>query len=414
MEAVLKKLQEMEESFVQKLGEGEKTIVDSQGRIKSLEEELTDAKEMIKTLEKSIAERKWMDVPGVNEGKEKFSLFKTVRAVRNKDWSDAGYEKEVVDEARKKALATSTADSGGVLVPTQAIQDMIELLRATTVLTELGTNVLDGLTGVPVEIPQQTGGATTYWVGENQAITASDLTFGQLALSPHSLGALVKLSNRLVEMSLPSAEQVVRNDISQQMALRMDLAGLRGTGVNGQPLGLSNVPGLPTVDFSTAASTSGYVTNPGYEQFYDMEYQLAQANALRGNVGFAFHPTIRRALAKIRTDGGGGTGTGDFVTSPAMTNEMLRNNLGYPFQMTTQIPIDLGNGSQTEIYMGNWSDLIMAMWGGMRILASQETSDAFEKNQTWVRILMDVDFGVRHVESFVLGTSVNNNIATVA
>lgn len=407
---IVKKLEEMAAEFERKLSEGQKVITDSEGKIKSLENELAEAKSMIKTLEDAIARRKWQDMPGVNEGKDKFSLFKTINAIITNDWSEAGYEKEVVDETRKKALATSTDSAGGFLVPTQAIPDIIELLRAETVVRQIGATVLDGLTGIPVEIPKQTGGSTTFWIGENTSITPSDLTFGQLAMNPHTVAALVKLSNRLVRMSSPAAEQLVRNDISTELALRADLAALRGTGIDGEPLGIANTPGLATVDFNASASVSGYVTNPGYEQLYDMEYQLAQANALRGRLGFLFHPTLRRSLAKIRVDQGGGS-KGQFVSNP-VTDPQLESYLGYPFRRTTQIPVNLGASSnQTEVYFGNWADLIIAMWGGMEILASQETSDAFAKNQTWVRILMDMDIGIRHIESFVLGTNVNNNLA---
>lgn len=407
---VLEKLQEMTETFEQKLANGEKTIKDQEGKIQVLEDTLKEAQGMIKTLEDSIAKKKWQNMPGVDEGKDKFSLFKTVNAIISNDWSGAGYEKDVIDETRKKALATSTDSAGGFLIPTQAIQSLIELFRAETVVKEIGATVLDGLTGIPVEIPKQTGGSTTFWIGENTAITPSDLAFGQLAMNPHTVAALVKLSNRLVRMSSPAAEQLVRNDIAINLALAADLAALRGSGIDGEPLGIANTPGLATIDFNASASTSGYVTNPGYEQMYDMEYQLAQANALRGRLGYLFHPTLRRSFAKIRVDQGGGAANGQFLSSP-VTDPQLESYLGYPFRRTTQIPVDLGSGSQTEVYFGNWSDMIIAMWGGMEILASQETSDAFAKNQTWVRILMDMDVGIRHIESFVLGINVNNNLA---
>lgn len=407
---VLEKLEQMSTEFEKQLAEGQKTIADATGKISLVEDELKEAKGMIKTLEDAISKRKWQDMPGVEDEKEKFSIFKTVNAIITNDWSSAQFEKDVMNETRKKALATSTDSAGGFLVPMQAIQDMIELIRAETVVREIGATVMDGLTGIPVEIPKQTGGSTTYWVGENTTISPSDLTFGQLAMNPHTVAALVKLSNRLVRMSIPAAEQIVRNDIATNMALTADLAALRGTGVNGQPLGLRNTPGLNTVDWNLS---SPYQTNPGYEQFYDMEYELATANTLKGKLGFLFHPTLRRALAKIRVDQGGGANTGQFLANP-VTDPQLESYLGYPFKRTTQIPTNVGTGAnKTEVYFGNWSDMIIAMWGGMEILASQETSDAFAKNQTWVRIMMDMDIGIRHIESFVVGVDVTPNLTVI-
>ena len=73
--------------------------------------------------------------------------------------------------------------------------------------------------------------------------------------------------------------------------------------------------------------------------------------------------------------------------------------------MTTQIPINLTKGAGTaltEVYFGNWEELIIGQWGGMEIALSTETSDAFEKDQTWVRVLQEVDIAVRHPESFCL------------
>jgi hypothetical protein len=42
------------------------------------------------------------------------------------------------------------------------------------------------------------------------------------------------------------------------------------------------------------------------------------------------------------------------------------------------------------------------MWGGIELMASKETSTAFEYDQTWVRILQSIDIQVRHAKSFCL------------
>ena len=46
---------------------------------------------------------------------------------------------------------------------------------------------------------------------------------------------------------------------------------------------------------------------------------------------------------------------------------------------------------------------------GISILPSKEAGDAFAKNQTWIRIITDVDIGLRHAESFCLGSGVKNS-----
>jgi HK97 family phage major capsid protein len=49
-----------------------------------------------------------------------------------------------------------------------------------------------------VTIPKQTAAATGYWLAdETTAITESQQTFGQLALSPRTVGALTQISRKL-------------------------------------------------------------------------------------------------------------------------------------------------------------------------------------------------------------------------
>ena len=409
-EKVLAKLAEISEAIEKRLGEGEKVFKDADGRVQALETKLNEVNAKYKELEESISANKWRNVPGVNEGKDKdrFSLCKTINAIATKSWKDAEYEKEVIDSAMKqKDMSAGVDTAGGYLIPAQAIQSVIELLRADLVLESLGATMLMDLRGVPVEIPKHTGGSSTYWVDENATITSSDLTLGQVSLNPKGLGSIVKLSNRLLKLSVPSAEALVRSDMARSMAEALDLAGFRGTGVAGQPLGIANQVGIQTVDFAATTAVAGYLNNPGWEQIYDMEGKLADANALRGRVGFAFHPNFKRNLSKVRAAAHtAGVFDANFVLNP-VTDAQLAQLLGYPFKATTQIPLTLGGSSdQTEVYMGNWADLIIGQWAGMTLLASQEAGTAFATNQTWVRMITDVDVAVRHPESFVLGTNV--------
>jgi HK97 family phage major capsid protein len=82
-----------------------------------------------------------------------------------------------------------------------------------------------------------------------------------------------------------------------------------------------------------------------------------------------------------------------------MSDAMLSDSLGYKFASTTQL-------AQTEVFFGNWADLIIAEWGGFEMTASMETSNAFERNQIWIRAIQEVDCGVRHPESFCYASDV--------
>ena len=373
--------------------------------MKEMRESMTGLNTRMTTVEDVFRARKstGVSLPGVNEGKQQFSFLKAIRAIRWNDWNDAGFEKEVFDQTRKRAMSQGTDSAGGYLVATQHIVELIEMLYDRAVCIALGATVLGDLTGSPVEIPKQTGGATAYWPGENAAITGSDLTLDQLSLTPKVVGCLVKLSNRLIQLSNPSAEAMVRRDIATALALAIDLKALRGDGTSNTPTGIANTSGINTV----AIGTSGGVFD--FDIAMQMIDELDIDNALKGKLGFAFHAKVKGKMKRERIPQFSGDGKGAYVMMP-MTDAVLKERLGYAFETTNQIPTNLTKGSGTnlsEVYFGNWEELLIANWGAMQIMASQETSDAFEKNQTWVRILQDVDIGVRHAQSFCLVSDAN-------
>lgn len=408
MQPDMNRVQELLEDINKSLsytGEDGKVISISEvfRELPELKAKYADLKVRFDELETRTRERKWANLPGMEEEKEKFSLFKALYAIATGDWSQAQYEAEIFRQTRD--MATTPDSSGGYLVPVQAIPELIEMLRAESVVIPSGATLLDGLVGSPVELPKQTGGATAYWVGENDALTASDAALGQLQLTPKSVGALVKLSNRLLRLSNPSAEQMVRADIARVLSLAIDLAALRGSGANGQPTGVANTSGINTVDWSSG----GNPQTPNFDLFYDMEYELALDNALRGKLSFIFHPCVKRSISKLKVKQFDGDTGGEYVIRPMDVNA-LTSYIGYPFAVTTQIPINLGAGTnETEVYFGNWQELVIGQWAGIEILPSKEAGDAFAKNQTWIRIITDVDIGLRHAESFCLGTGVKNS-----
>ena len=348
-------------------------------------------------LEKVSKPRK-VELAGLEDEKQSFSFLRAINAIRSGNWGGAGFEKEIFDNTRMRAMSAGTDSAGGYIVPTVFVNELIEMLRAESVVNALGATVLSGLTGSPVEIPKQTGGATAYWVAENADITASDLTLGQVSLTPKAVAAIVKLSNRLLNLSNPSAEAMVRRDVAQSLALAIDLAALRGTGSGSQPTGIANTSGINTV----AIGTNG--GNFTFDYAADMVDELAKDNAAKGKLGFAMHPTIAKKLKKTRIPQYSGDTGGEWIMLP-MSDSNLADALGYGFKLTTQIPVNLTKGSSSdcsEVYFGNWQELLIGEWGGLEIMASNETSDAFQKNQTWVRVIQEVDIAVRHAESFCL------------
>jgi HK97 family phage major capsid protein len=136
----------------------------------------------------------------------------------------------------RKALALSTNESGGFLVAPDVSRQVLEGLRARSAVFKLGPTVVP--LAKSLDVVSLSSGATAAYLGENSPIPPSEQSFVQSALlTPKELAALVPVSDRLLREadSNPSIEEIIRRDLSEVLALRADLAFLRGTGSASSP-----------------------------------------------------------------------------------------------------------------------------------------------------------------------------------
>jgi HK97 family phage major capsid protein len=141
----------------------------------------------------------------------------------------------------RKALTVSTDSSGGYLVPPDVAADVLMGLRARSAVMRMGPTIVP--LKKSLDVVSLSTGASAVYLAENAAIPISEQTFVQSALlTPKELAALVPVSDRLLRDAddNPSIEDVLRRDLSEVLALRADLAFLRGTGTGGEPRGIRN------------------------------------------------------------------------------------------------------------------------------------------------------------------------------
>lgn len=344
----------------------------------------------------------------VNDQKEKpVSPIRIVNAILNardgrpEPWKDAGYELEVIRAHEgKRTMSAGSDTAGGYWVPEQFLGDQfVENLRATTVIYDLGATQLTDLMGSPVVIPKKTGSSTAYWVPENSAITASELTAGQINLEPHACAAVVQMSNRLRMLSNPSVEAMVNNDISTSIGLKIEKAALDGPNVAGEPTGIKNIGG----GLNTATTATINLTNANA-----MVYTLELDHANFGALGWLMHPrtwnTLRnRERVQVAELVGRANEGGIGAMAPM-------SYVGYPVRTSTQVAQTAS--SVADVFFGNWNDLIVARWQGIEFAVTTEASDgtnhAFMQNQFWVRAIAEVDIGIRREESFCVNSSVTD------
>ncbi len=323
----------------------------------------------------------------------------------------AGFEKDISDEIAKK-LPTSYKAKGGFFVPlnlkgnfrnaaldsktagrgVETVFDqpgeLIEMLRNASVVTRLGARTLTGLTG-PVPFPKQTGGLTLYWNGENPGtdVTESNITFGVNTLSPKSCQATTAYSRQLLATSSMDVEGMVRGEFAISHALGWDLAAIHGQGAASEPIGLYNVAGVNS-------KAMGGV--PTFAKLVDMTTECALDNALLGTLGWVTTPGMAGKMMQTLVASSAGS---TFVWSG---NQIAGSMVGYGAIASNQVKSTLGGGSDHGVIFGNWSDLIIGMWGAMELIV-----DIYAKKKQGlieVTSFQMVDILVRHPESFCVAT----------
>lgn len=380
-------LEEWRSAEVEKRGEIETSIETLRG----------DITEMKSNLE----EERRAHLPGVVAGgsqeKESFSLGRACRAIAKKDFAHAPYEKEVFDNMEQKQMSVGTDAAGGFIVPEEAILSVIEKLKSRVVAYELGARDM-AVSGVPVVIPRMSTSATANWVSENAEITSANLGFEQMSMTPKTAAARVVLSNLLLETSNPAADRVIEEDMGSQLGIAVDSAALFG-GAAGEPTGVIATTGVTGV--GSVVTASSRVASIG--KLLEFEQALQNADAYGGRLGWAIHPSVLSAIREMVV----GDTTSDHIPlqSQVIAEGYADSILGHPYATSTSLTAVASASAANSMIFGNWEDLMIARWGGLRLMASNTSDDAFSKDQTHIRGTIRVDVGLRHVESFAYALS---------
>lgn len=305
------------------------------------------------------------------------------RALQRGDQGMAAYYRDLV-------VGTSTA--GGNLVATELLgSSFIDMLRNAMVLDKLGVTWLRDLNG-NIAIPSQTGGATGYWVAENNPLTESQQTVGQVTMSPKTLGAFTDYSRRLLLQSSIDVEAFVRADIAATIGQTLQIGAFNGSGASNQVLGLLNTSGIGSV----AGGTNGAA--PLYDNMVDLESAVAIANADVGTMAYLTNAKVRGKLRKTQEFA---TTNGKAVWTSG-SERGIGEVLGYDAVVTNAVPSNLDKGSSTgvcsAIVFGNWADLLIGMWGGLDVMLDPYTGGTSGTKR--VIALQDCDVAVRRVASF--------------
>ena len=298
-------------------------------------------------------------------------------------------------QALLKALSATTPSEGGFLISEQYSRDIIPLLLSKTAVLELGARRIP-MPGGNLNMPKLTGGATSYYLGENSNATKSQQTFGNVKLSSKKLVTLVPVSNDLIRNASPEADAIVRDDMIQQMRLKIDYTAMYGDGTAYTPIGIKK--GITTANITTATAAATLSADvPG-----TMIGLLMNANTPMISTGWIFNSRIWAAFYNLKTT------TNQYI----YRDEMNRGTLnGFPFRVSNQITTANSTAGTTyfDIFLGDFSEFLFGDEMAFEFMASNEASwydgsslqSAFSLDQTVLKITAKHDMALRHNTSFL-------------
>lgn len=329
-----------------------------------------------------------------------YSVLRAVRGLVDKDWKHAGFEKECHDailaragvkeapnngvfmpvEVQQRDMTSAGASGSNYLVATDNLaSSFIDLLRNRAAVAQLGATMLTGLQG-NVTIPKQTAASTAYWLtNEATAITESQPTIGQLALTPKNIGAYTEISRLLMLQNSPAADALVMNDFAKVLALGIDLAALEGNG-SGAPVGIANTAGI--------GSVTG--TSIDYAKVLEFQTDVAGANALAGNCAYLTTPAIAALLLqRVKVSS---------TFSPLWEGGVLDGQMcGFKAASSNQL-------TAASMIFGDFSQVVIAEWGMLELATNPYAN--FTAAITGIRAIQTVDVGIRVAGAFSRATSI--------
>ena len=333
----------------------------------------------------------WKSMAGDSKGKRVPVLSK--KAKLSSHVSDDTYEGSIedylIERARgftsgKRTMDTS-ADSS--MVPVGISSQIIDEARALSRIFQANARVfpMNTKTETIARIPDG-GSASTHWKAENAPHTSSDIITEPLVFTAHTLISSVKSSVELAE-DAGNLAQVVRNNLTNQLALELDRVALFGSGENNEPTGILNQNGIQTVDMGENGAEL-----ESYAPFSEAYEQILNANGIPNAA--IYSPRTWGTLDRLV----------DQQNQPLNPPSSYSNLLHLP---TSQVPNDLEHGSAENAsvaFIADFSKLMVGVRTNLMLevtrVGSDTDSSAWENLQIWWRAYLRADIQLMHPNHF--------------
>lgn len=338
----------------------------------------------------------------------RYSFFRAVQAAMDKNWSEAGFERECseatarlfgrapegffvpMDVLLSRDFNVGTTTEAGNLVQTTVRADLWnDALRNALVMPRLGARVLTGLRD-SLSIPRKATASTLGTLTEIGSASETNPATAALSLTPKRVGSFVEVSKQAIIQGVMDVESMIRDDLLAGAAVQIEYLAINGNGTSPQHAGIRNTTGIGTV----VAGTNGVA--PAWSHIVDLETVVATANAEPDTrAGYLLNAKTRGKLKQTSR------GTNLEMIWAQYGNDFPLNN--YRVAVTQNVPSNLTKGTSTTVcssavFSSDWSQEVLAFFG-----APDVTVDPYSKADTGqVKITLSqfADSGVRQPGCF--------------
>ncbi len=287
------------------------------------------------------------------------------------------------------ALTGAEQSAGGVTIPRPTSETLIGLLRPKVAVRASGAKTI-GMPAGEMRYVKQTAPATASYIGENAAIPVSQPEFGNIDQKFKKLASFVPVGNSLARHSFLNMARLVRDDVVSAMALREDLAFLRGDGTGETPKGLLNWIDHSGANWISSVGNSPAVVEQSLRKLVSL---VDDANVSMLRCGWIMRAATKHFLESLRDPN-----SGQYIFASLRDSNVL---LGYPVRTTSQLPTNLGEGgNETEVIFADFNEIMigdsMNISFGMSDAASYvdangNTMSAFQNDLTVFRAIAEHD-----------------------
>lgn len=272
-----------------------------------MEQEVVDLGHAIEREERAAELEREMNAPvSPNLASRPEQQRETKKGVASDAYKDA-FWKHMRDQERRNAelrnaLQVGELSEGGYTVPDEFERTLVQALEEENIMRGL-VHVITTSSG-DRKIPLVTSKGAASWVEEEAAIPESDDAFGQITLSAHKVGSMIRISEELLHDSAFDLAAYITGEFARRVGAAEEEAIITGNGTH-KPTGLLHAT-LGAETGVTAAAVAAITA----DELIDLQHSLK--SGYRRKACWIMNDACVKLLRKLKD------GNGQFLWQPGL------------------------------------------------------------------------------------------------